>query len=227
MKILEIAKKYLGENFGRFCKAFGVGCTAWCAAFIAFILRECGVDAPWSMSCTAQRTWWISHGLWHTDRDFKLGDVPYYDWDHSGDCDHVGIIVEINDSKIVVEEGNFGNFDNDKTKVSLRRIPKTYPFICGYARPQYADALQPQKQPVQASEKYVTIDINQVSKGSQSVAVNMLQAALIAHGYSIGAYGIDGDFGNDTLMAVRDFQRNHGLEVDGIVGQQTWNSLLS
>lgn len=34
-------------------------------------------------------------------------------------------------------------------------------------------------------------------------------------------YGIDGDFGNETLKAVKEFQRAHALDPDGIVGKLT------
>ena len=36
---------------------------------------------------------------------------------------------------------------------------------------------------------------------------------------------VDGDFGSMTDEAVRDYQGSRGLDVDGIVGEQTWNAL--
>lgn len=36
----------------------------------------------------------------------------------------------------------------------------------------------------------------------------------------------DGIFGAETEAAVRQFQRTHGLTVDGVTGIQTWNALL-
>lgn len=36
----------------------------------------------------------------------------------------------------------------------------------------------------------------------------------------------DGRFGSQTLDAVRDFQRQRGLPADGIVGPETWHSLV-
>jgi len=38
---------------------------------------------------------------------------------------------------------------------------------------------------------------------------------------------VDGIFGQQTYVAVVDFQRKHGLEVDGIVGPMTWNVFLN
>ncbi len=37
---------------------------------------------------------------------------------------------------------------------------------------------------------------------------------------------VDGDFGTNTDYAVRAYQKAHKLEVDGVVGQNTWNALL-
>ncbi|MEB3281847.1 MAG: peptidoglycan-binding protein [Lyngbya sp.] len=37
---------------------------------------------------------------------------------------------------------------------------------------------------------------------------------------------VDGVFGAKTAKAVRDFQANIGLEVDGIVGPLTWEAIL-
>lgn len=38
---------------------------------------------------------------------------------------------------------------------------------------------------------------------------------------------IDGIFGNDTEQTVIDFQRQHYLPVNGIVGILTWSELLT
>jgi len=40
-------------------------------------------------------------------------------------------------------------------------------------------------------------------------------------GYSVGSYGIDGDFGSATHAAVTKFQKDQKLEVDGVVGKMT------
>jgi len=46
-------------------------------------------------------------------------------------------------------------------------------------------------------------------------------------GYDLGSYGVDGDFGSATEAAVKSFQSDHGLTVDGIVGKNTWAELIN
>lgn len=59
--------------------------------------------------------------------------------------------------------------------------------------------------------------------GDYGVHVVYLQQRLTAKGYGVGA--IDGKFGNKTLEAVKAFQAENNLTVDGIVGINTWNAL--
>ena len=48
-----------------------------------------------------------------------------------------------------------------------------------------------------------------------------LQEALIKLGYDLGHSGADGKFGDKTFAAVKKFQANNNLVVDGIVGKKT------
>lgn len=60
---------------------------------------------------------------------------------------------------------------------------------------------------------------------SRGVYVMVLQDALNYLGYSTG--GIDGIFGNQTLNAVKSFQKVNNLSSDGIVGCSTWRKLTN
>lgn len=62
-----------------------------------------------------------------------------------------------------------------------------------------------------------------LKKGSRGADVTYLQQRLTAKGYGVGM--IDGIFGQKTLEAVKAFQAEHGLGVDGIVGALTWVTL--
>jgi len=62
-----------------------------------------------------------------------------------------------------------------------------------------------------------TTDIN-LKKGDKGEAVKTMQTMLIACGYSCGSTGADGDFGKNTEAALRAFQKDNGLTVDGIYG---------
>ena len=62
-----------------------------------------------------------------------------------------------------------------------------------------------------------TTDIN-LKKGDKGEAVKTMQMMLIACGYSCGSTGADGDFGKNTDAALRAFQKDNGLTVDGIYG---------
>jgi putative chitinase len=61
-------------------------------------------------------------------------------------------------------------------------------------------------------------------RGSFGDAVRELQALLRAKGFDLS---IDSDFGPATELAVMMFQKDNGLDVDGIVGRNTWIALRS
>ena len=60
--------------------------------------------------------------------------------------------------------------------------------------------------------------------GSVGVYVCVLQDALATLGVHVS---VDGIFGPNTKQAVMNFQRIHGLGVDGIVGCRTWTALTA
>jgi peptidoglycan hydrolase-like protein with peptidoglycan-binding domain len=61
-----------------------------------------------------------------------------------------------------------------------------------------------------------------IQQGNTGKSVRHLQCLLNNRGYDLA---VDGVFGPKTARAVKDFQRDHGLTVDGIVGENTWYAL--
>lgn len=72
-------------------------------------------------------------------------------------------------------------------------------------------------------EEPAKINMVQLKKGSKNSYVSILQMLLNKQGCGLA---IDGCFGNLTYSAVKKYQMVNGLIVDGIVGPQTWESLL-
>ena len=73
--------------------------------------------------------------------------------------------------------------------------------------------------------KPATTSTNTLRRGSTGGNVSAFQTLL----NQLGGYNleVDGKFGPKTEAAVRDWQQKNGLDVDGIVGTQTWGSLTS
>jgi hypothetical protein len=63
--------------------------------------------------------------------------------------------------------------------------------------------------------------------GSRGEDVKRLQKVLNARGLCPEPIVIDGVFGPTTLDAVKRFQRQAHLPVDGVVGEETWDRLFA
>lgn len=73
---------------------------------------------------------------------------------------------------------------------------------------------------------HVTLDsLKTLRKGDSGLTVKWLQDLLLAAGHDLGK--ADGVFGSKTQAAVEDFQRKHGLTVDGIAGKKTIAALTA
>ena len=66
---------------------------------------------------------------------------------------------------------------------------------------------------------YAALGDRLLGRGSTGSEVQELQSKLAQLGYGVGT--ADGKFGAKTESAVRNFQKDHGLRVDGLAGAQT------
>ena len=64
-------------------------------------------------------------------------------------------------------------------------------------------------------------NVSVLKRGDKGSAVKKLQQDLISLGYNLAPYGADGDFVKVTEDAVKKFQKDNKLTVDGIAGPKT------
>ena len=97
---------------------------------------------------------------------------------------------------------------------------KTKVFV-GETSPIYVPAPVPQKPqaPINNYPAYPML----LRKGSKGVFVVQLQQKLKDRGWKIT---VDGQFGPATEKVIRAYQKEKGLTIDGLVGNQTWNSIF-
>lgn len=211
-------------------------CDQHCMATVAHILDLAGInDVYKGISCTDVAQHWEND-----PKNFKRvkledvqgGDVLFFDgFDKiAGDCDHVGVIVQYDgdiSTGLCYVNGNGNNRDFvTEQSMDYARLKKYAARIFRYIGQAAATPGQAPGQQETAAPAINTLQLDQIREGSKGRAVKVLQALLIAAGYSCGPCGADAEFGGATKGAVISYQGESGLEVDGIVGPQTWGKLL-
>lgn len=72
----------------------------------------------------------------------------------------------------------------------------------------------------------VSVKLPVINYGDASVYVKVMQTMLIGRGFNCGWWGADGEYGQQTKIALYQFQQKNGLEADYVCGQATWQKLL-
>lgn len=143
---------------------------------------------------------------------------------------HTGLVEEVDDKYVRTIEGNSG--DGVVRKQYLRTNSK----ILGYGHPYFGDDpdrkdtgtdAEPKQEPAAPSAPGIVISVQTYTckQGSKGNVVVALQALLNAK--ADAGLDIDGAFGPKTRSAVLAFQTARGLEVDGVAGRWTWDSLIN
>jgi len=199
---------------------------AYCAATISAAWIKSGtvavavteVSAPKIVTLAQQKGIWVENDAYVP----KPGDAIAYDWDDDGDGDnkgspdHVGIVEGVSGNTITVIEGNMGSAG----VVGRRKIQVNGRYIRGYICPKYASLATEEPKKGDCEVKAPVL-----RKGDRSGYVKTLQ--ILLNGYYGTRLVKDGIFGDATERAVLGYQRQQKLTADGIVGEQTWNELIS
>ena len=91
------------------------------------------------------------------------------------------------------------------------------------------DTDTPIKPNTQTGGKYM-FEPKTVQLGSTGTSVLLLQEILVARGFK-GKNGkvldLDREAGDNTIYALKQYQKSRGLEVDGVCGSATWKDLIA
>lgn len=115
-QLVTIAKSQLGNEGGeKFWSWWGFDSREeWCACFVSWCADQAGLiqkgAVPKFSLCTAGVDWFQEKGKWQ-----GAGSVPspgmiiFFDWDHDGASDHVGIVESCDGTTVHTIEGNSGD----------------------------------------------------------------------------------------------------------------------
>lgn len=241
--IIETAKSYLGTTEGsnnhkeiidyynraRYSDAYQMTMNdPWCCAFVVAVFEQCGMRdiIPCYAACNQMVNVFTKWGRYYSRavRSVRPGDIVFYDWNGDLVSDHVGIVVQNQFGQLSVIEGNKSD------SVAYRTINSMDRCIIGYGVPNYdaSDGNNGESRIDSTShdldKEYIkTLPILQF--GKNNVYVRILQVLL--NYYHDAKLEVDGEYGAKTKSAVADYQMSHLLEVDGIVGTETWTYLLT
>ena len=208
----------------------------WCDMFYdALLVMAYGPDLAKKLLCQPDRSagagcaysaqYYKNAGRWFQTPE--TADQIFFDY--GSGISHTGIVVAVTNAYVITVEGNSNNM------VQQCQYALTSGIIAGYGRPpwdQYSEEEEAagSEDPVETDPQEtmcrVEADLPIVRIGDINWHVALMQLLLFGRGYSCGPSGADGDFGGDTLAALRSFQTANGIEADGVCDADTWKKLL-
>lgn len=200
----------------------------WCATFVSAISIALGYTdiMPTECSCARMITLYKAKGRWEENDAYvpSPGDIVMYDWqdngkgDNTSNPDHVGFVVSMAGTTMTILEGNKGE------AVSYRSLSLNGKYIRGYCLPDYASKATASPEADTGAIKYTKVNLPVLENESSGAPVAALQTLINGKGFSCGP--VDSVFGPNTLGAVKSFQKDNALTIDGVVGAKTWAALL-
>lgn len=213
----------------------------WCDIFVDCAFIECfGIDyasrltyqpkGGFSALCSASANYYKNNGAYFSTP--AVGDQIFFN--SGGGINHTGIVVGVTGGMVTVVEGN----SSDAVRKNTYAVNNSY--INGFGRPNwdiFSNSSTPSvttgedtkpSAPDQPKVKTCSFTLNLpvIEYGDASLWVKLMQTALIGRGFNCGWYGADGEYGQQTKIALFQFQQKNGLEADNICGQATWKKLL-
>lgn len=206
----------------------------WCAIFVSYCFYKAGLPLPVTEAkgfayCPSGVQWFRSRGrLFDTP---KVGDVVFFDWykdeppcrndedNHCSDAWHIGIVESVNaDGSITSIEGNTSSAGggNGGEVMRQQRFPGVW---YSFGRPAYSGVNPPPVDHPEWDGRYITLT-SPYTKGDN---VRIWKQRMIARGWNLGS-GADDVFDRKADEVLRKFQAEKGFEVDGKIGEISWNA---
>ena len=219
-------------NTAYYGKAVSGSAYPWCCVFIWWLFQQTNAAELFyggkkTASCTRLMEYSKKNGLF-VSKDFKPGDLIFYSWKgYRSVADHIGICTGTTSTSVICIEGNTSITNNDNGGNVMQRT-RNLSVVIGAYRPKYYVGAKIEKPAANSTAtKLETVDVSVpvLKQGMKGDYVKPLQILLNGRGYDCGK--VDGSFGPATLAAVKLFQGDKGLTIDGSVGPKTWEKLLS
>lgn len=235
----------VGSNLTKYGAEYGMNPASWCAELVTGdVWRHSGLPIP---ADAQSPLGWASVGLFLASArkagwvvtDPRPGDFACFEWERDSWPDHVGIVVDVfadgslytiegNARDVVGVPGNEGLDPANGDQVAFHIRPRSQ--VLAFVRPPYDGASVPASNSTPAIVQprnivpYLRLSNGVLlSKGSgHHDLVAIYQRRMIQRGWDLGPSGADGVFGDRTYAATIAFQKEKGLNVDGVVGPQTW-----
>ena len=201
---------------------------AWCdMTYDWFHYKAWGADMAMQVLCQPKKSagagclfsaqYYKQYGRWH-EKNPSAGDQIFFSY-NLNEYSHTGLVESVSGSTIVTIEGNTSNM------VARRTYNINDTHIIGYGTPRWEllenfDYNNNYKDDIKKEYKYKERNLFDGCIGED---VKILQENLLKLNYKLPRYGADGEFGAETLSAVKNFQKDNGLEINGIVSNQFYD----
>lgn len=194
----------------------------WCAVFVTWVFVQAfGKETTQKLLKHYPYVYCPTLGdLFTRHANPQVGDIVIFY--RNGEFAHTGIVISVNGDYFKTIEGN--------TSSSSGIVPNGGE-VCekGYYNSQLPGTkfCRPDYSIVTSISSGTTPSSNlaELKLGDTGLEVKALQESLIKLGYSCGSYGADGEFGSGTKSAVKKYQKEHNLTVNGVANKNTLESI--
>jgi GH25 family lysozyme M1 (1,4-beta-N-acetylmuramidase) len=213
----------------------------WCAAFISWcFMKAFGLDNAKKLLKHWPYVYCPTLGkLFARNANPKIGDIVIFY--HNGTFTHTGLVTAVIGDRFYTIEGNtsgasgiIANGGGVCAKSYLNsQMPGTK-----FCTPDYSivsDVVAPAKaentssNTTQIGEKYM-FEPKTVKAGDKNTSVLLLQEILKSRGFkgkNKKDLDLDREAGDNTIYALKQYQKSRGLDVDGVCGSATWKDLIA